>query len=240
MELAEIARMEQQEEHYWWHIGRRLVLRSVLSAHLKPMGNLDVLDIGCGTGINYRWLKSWGEVTGLDSSREAIKYCKNKRAYDELVLSDASKLPEDKFDIITAFDVLEHIQDDTAVLTEWFEGLKGGGYLFLTVPAYQWMFSAHDKALHHFRRYSATGLRRKLRATGFEVKFLSPFFFFTFPVVMLVRLLSRHKTPKTSYVGTSSMVDTILVDLSKLEAAGLSKGIGLPWGSSLLVLAQKL
>lgn len=239
MELAEIARMEQQEEYYWWHIGRRLVLRSVLSAHLKPLGNLDVLDIGCGTGINYRWFKDWGKVTGLDSSREAIEYCRNHRAYDELVVSDASQLPENKFDIITAFDVLEHVQDDAAVLTKWFEGLKSGGHLFLTVPAYQWMFSAHDKALHHFRRYSAIGLRRKLRAAGFEVKFLSPFFFFTFPVVMLVRLLSRRKTPKTSYVETSSVVDTILVELSRFEAAGLSKGIGLPWGSSIVAIATK-
>lgn len=246
MELAEIARMEQQEQNYWWHVGRRLVLRRVLAAFVKSNGSLNILDIGCGTGINFWWLKGWGRVIGLDSSPEAIDYCRNKHAYDTLVLSDASQLDEiprlrsgQGFDLITAFDVLEHIQDDTAVLAEWFTGLKERGYLFLTVPAYQWLFSAHDKALHHFRRYSAIELKQKLESAGFRIEFISPFFFFTFPVVVLVRLLTKKQPAQTSYVPTAAGVDTALVGLSRIEAAILVHGGKLPWGSSILVLAQR-
>jgi SAM-dependent methyltransferase len=241
MELSEYAQMEKQEKGYWWHIGRREVLIRVLSKHVSPSGNLAILDVGCGTGINYGWLRQWGKVTGLDTSPEALQYCQTKQVYDELVQTDGTHLQfQNQFDLVTAFDVLEHIPDDIAALQSWRAALKMGGQVFITVPAYQWLFSAHDKALHHQRRYSAKELKNKFEQAGFKVKFISPFFFFTFPMVMLVRLFTKAAKPKTSYVETSSSLSKFLISLSKSEANFLAHGDPLPWGSSILVLAEKV
>jgi len=240
MDLVEIARMETQEQNYWWHVGRRKVLSKVLSAQLPPSGNLEILDVGCGTGINYDWLKQWGRVTGLDTSPEALAYCRKKQVYDDLLQIDGTSLPFSRqFDLLTAFDVLEHIPDDRVALQSWHTALKPNGYVFVTVPAYQWLFSAHDKALHHQRRYSARELKQKFERAGFRVRFISPFFFFTFPAVVAVRLLTKTASPKTSYVQTPSTASKFLVNLSQSEAKFLAHGDQLPWGSSLLVLAQK-
>lgn len=241
MELSEYGRMEQEERNYWWHIGRREVLQKVLGRYLPPAKNLDILDVGCGTGVNYNWLKNWGRVTGLDTSTEALEYCRNKQVYDELIQTDGTNLAFDsRFDLVTSFDVLEHIQDDMSALQNWHAALKPNGYIFITVPAYQWLFSAHDKALHHQRRYSAKELREKFAQAGFGIKFISPFFWFTFPMVMLVRLLTKKSTPKTSYVSTPGTLGKFLISLSKSEANFLDKGDPLPWGSSILVLAEKI
>jgi len=240
MDLVEIARMETQEQNYWWHIGRRAVLRSVLQRWLRPDQQLQILDVGCGTGINYDWLKQWGRVVGLDTSSEALDYCRTKYVYDELVQTDGTNLPfYERFDLITAFDVLEHIPNDLSALNSWYRALKTGGYIFMTVPAYQWLFSAHDKALHHQRRYSVRELKQKFERAGFRVQFISPFFFFTFPALAAVRLLTKAAPPKTSYVATPSLISRFLISLSKSEANFLAHGDQLPWGSSLLVLAQK-
>lgn len=241
MELSEYAQMERQEQNYWWHIGRREVLKQVLSAQLPPTGHLEVLDVGCGTGINFSWLKQWGRVVGLDPSPEALQFCRQHQAYHDLIQGDGAALPfQSQFDLITAFDVLEHIPDDLGALQSWYAALNPNGYVFITVPAYQWLFSAHDKALHHQRRYSAKELAYKFEKTGFKIKFISPFFFFTFPMVMLVRLFTKTAQPKTSYVETSSSLSKYLINLSKSEASFLAHGDQLPWGSSILVVAQKV
>ncbi|MFA5009623.1 MAG: class I SAM-dependent methyltransferase [Patescibacteria group bacterium] len=240
MELSEYAQMERQEQHYWWHVGRREVLHRVLAVQLPPMGKLEVLDIGCGTGINYIWLKQWGRVIGLDPSPEALAYCREHHAYDELVQADGTNLPfRGQFDLITAFDVLEHTVDDINALQNWHIALKPNGYVFITVPAYQWLFSAHDQALHHRRRYSSRELRDKLEQAGFKIKFISPFFWFTFPIVMLVRLFTKQAKPKTSYVDTPSLLGRYLIGLSGAEAKFLAEGNQLPWGSSILIFAEK-
>ncbi len=240
MELPEIAKMEQEERNYWWHIGRREVLQKVLGKYLPPNNNLDILDIGCGTGINYLWLKEWGKVIGADVSTDALEYCRFKRAYDSLIQIDGTSIPTNtQFDLITAFDVLEHIEDDISALSSWHQALKPNGYVFITVPAYQWLFSAHDKALQHYRRYSAKELKQKFAQAGFDTKFISPFFWFTFPMVVLVRLLTKKSKPKTSYVETPGMLGKFLINLSKSEANFLSHGDPLPWGSSLLAIATK-
>jgi len=240
MELSEYAQMERQEQNYWWHVGRRAVLDKVLSVQLPPSGTLEILDVGCGTGINYDWLKRWGRVTGLDTNREALAYCREKRAYDDLLQTNGTDLPfSQQFDLLTAFDVLEHIPDDRVALQSWHTALKPNGYVFVTVPAYQWLFSAHDKALHHQRRYSARELKQQFEQAGFRVRFISPFFFFTFPALMAVRLFTKKASPKTSYVTTPGSASKFLVNLSKSEAKFLAHGDQLPWGSSILVIAQK-
>lgn len=240
MNIHELTEMHNQESVYWWHIGRRLVLTKVLRRFFKLPRKLKILDVGCGTGINFTWLKAWGEITGLDSAAEALDFCRAQGSYQHLLQADAGRfVTETRYDLVTAFDVLEHLEDDAKALTTWHQALADGGYLYLTVPAYQWLFGAHDRALLHFRRYTTRELKAKLERAGFRVQFISPFFTFTFPIVALVRLFERGHSAQTSYRPTSSVVSKILVWLSSLEASWLSKGIRLPFGSSILVVAKK-
>ncbi|RLC37543.1 hypothetical protein DRH29_01595 [candidate division Kazan bacterium] len=241
MELAEYTRMERYEKNYWWHIGRRYILGQILTKFVTPTGKLNVLDLGCGTGINFSWLKKWGVVTGLDNEPNALSYCRQKSAYHRLIQDDATRPSSEKYDLITAFDLLEHMEDDRLALRRWHSNLTPSGYLLLTVPAHQWLFGAHDKALHHKRRYSSFELSQKIRAAGFKIKFLSPFFFFVFPVFVVIRLVKKYAKPETTYETVSDAIhlNGFLVWLSKLEAYLLTSGIGLPWGSSILVVATK-
>jgi SAM-dependent methyltransferase len=240
MDIQELQEMHDQETSYWWHLGRRVVLDKLLHRFLLLRHGQKVLDVGCGTGVNFAWLHAWGQVHGLDNSTEALAFCKKQGAYDELIQGDASNFDTSHaYDLLTAFDVLEHLENDDKALTTWFKPLKSGGLIYITVPAYQWLYSAHDKALHHFRRYSTKELRDKLQKAGFKVRFISPFFTFTFPIVAVVRLLNKNKPAQTSYKKTSSWVANILVSFSRLEAWFLARGVRLPFGSSIVVVAEK-
>jgi len=241
MEIQEYARMEHYEKNYWWHVGRRYILEQTLTKFVTPTGKLNVLDLGCGTGINFNWLKKWGTITGLDNESNALSYCRQKQAYHQLIQGDATQPPTGKYNLITAFDLLEHIDNDRDALRQWYSSLAPNGHLLLTVPAHKWLFGAHDKALHHKRRYSSFELSQKIRAAGFKIKFLSPFFFFVFPVFAIVRLIKKYAKPETTYetVSTTSGLDSLLINLSEIEAYLLSSSIGLPWGSSILVIAKK-
>jgi len=240
MELSEYRQMHEQEQTYWWHIGRREILRRVLAKWLPPDGDKQILDIGCGTGINYKWLKEWGKVTGVDSSQEALNYCLGQHAYDTLSRVNGINLGlTSQFDLVVAFDVLEHIESDETALQSWWQAIKPDGQLMITVPAYQWLWSAHDQALHHYRRYSVGELKAKLRKAGFAIQFISPFFWFTFPVVVLVRWFTKGTKPKTSYISTTSRMDKSLINFSRIEADYLVSGGHFPWGSSILVIGKK-
>ncbi|MDD5605870.1 MAG: class I SAM-dependent methyltransferase [Patescibacteria group bacterium] len=242
MDVQEVAEMHAQETNYWWHIGRRQVLGRVLGGFVSPHCNLQLLDLGCGAGVNFSWLRDWGQVDGLDNSPTALAFCRAHRAYRHVIEGDASNiLTATTYDLVTAFDVLEHIQNDVVALQNWHRVIKPNGWLYLTVPAHAWLFTTHDQVLHHFRRYSALDLRQKVECAGFEIKFLSPFFFFTFPVFVAVRWLMRGQR-RTTYETASSQsrLTGVLVALSQIEASWLGRGWGLPWGSSLVLIAKRI
>lgn len=237
MELSEYRAMHDAESNYWWHIGRRKVLQTIAHRFFTRAAN--ILDVGCGTGINYEWLQDLGTVTGLDDHDVALEYCRSHQAYDHLILGDATKVQgQQVFDAITAFDVLEHIEGDSEALASWYQTLKPNGLVFISVPAYQWLWSGHDVALHHFRRYTASELRTKFEKAGFKIKLITPFFFFTLPILALVRFAKKNQEG-TTYVDTPAWASKILIALSGIEAWWISKGVGLPWGSSIAVIAQK-
>ncbi|MBU1092078.1 class I SAM-dependent methyltransferase, partial [Patescibacteria group bacterium] len=119
----------------------------------SAQNDIRILDVGCGTGENFYWLSKFGEVTGADTSELAVELADQK---GKAVLGRTEDLPfeDGTFDLVTAFDVLEHVTDDAKVLQEWKRVLHSGGRLFLSVPAYQGLFGPHDRALGHLRRYN--------------------------------------------------------------------------------------
>ena len=185
MNPEEYERMHALETDYWWFVGRRALIARLLDA-TRPIIENDapqLVDIGCGTGANLPMLREAvgpkGAVFGLDFSPLALQWARTEGGIEggqiHLSQGDALSLPlrDNCADIVTMLDVLEHLSDDGAALREVQRILKPGGALILSVPAYQHLWSAHDEALHHFRRYEKAGLNRVLKRAGFAVWRLS-------------------------------------------------------------------
>jgi SAM-dependent methyltransferase len=171
MDVAEYRKMYELEGKYWWWVGRRRILRTILNK--LSLGSIVILDVGCGTGANLSCLRDYGTVTGVDISESAIDFCK-KRGFNNVVQGDAEKLDfeDNTFDLITALDLLEHL-DDNRALGEFHRVLKPAGYLVVTAPAFDFLWSQHNEALHHKRRYTRGGLRNVLESHGFVIEKLS-------------------------------------------------------------------
>ncbi len=243
MRGIEYAHMYRLESTYWWYVARRKLLQWGLKSALKGGGPQRILDMGCGTGLNERVLRQFGEVTSADQSDEALRFTRS-RGVQQLVCCSAEQLPfsRDSFDVITALDVLEHITEDNQALTELMRVLKPGGLLFITVPAYGFLWSEHDEALHHRRRYSAHELRNKLAAAGLEVERITHFITLLFFPILAVRILQnlRKKSvePKTSHVILPGWLNSTLTGVLGLERF-LLRFLNLPVGVSLVCWARK-
>jgi len=244
MNSAEHEKLYKFEQFYWWHVGRRYILNSFLKKFLKDNKN-QILEIGCGTGGNLPILKNWGRVVGLDCSELALKFCR-ERGFNDLVLGKAENtdFPDKFFDLVVALDVLEHIKDDEQALRESNRVLKEGGYLLATVPAYPFLWSEHDEALSHFRRYSVSDFCDKLQKSGFKIKKISYLVSFVFPLVFGYRILRKNFFPKsdkknnTAYVVLPKFINRFFILLLEIEAF-LLKYFNIPFGTSIICIAQK-
>jgi len=186
------------EQAHWWFRGRRRILQRLLERHLPDTAR-GALEIGVGPGINLYALYPYHlAVTGVEPD-EGLAQLAARRGPVPVYTGTAEDLPEEvasrQFDLITLFDVLEHIEDDRNALRALRRLLNPAGRLMLTVPAYQWMWGPQDIVNHHFRRYTRKRLRETLHAGGYEV--LSDTYFNTllFPAVAAIRLLAKARRP---------------------------------------------
>ncbi len=191
MEEVEVLRMAEAESRSWWFRGRRRVLEEVLKRLAMPP-DVNIADLGCGTGGNLVMLRAFGKVTGVEVSPVAAEVARRRAGVEVRCASmDATGLPDASFDVVTAFDVLEHMEDDRAALLEVWRLLKPGGRFVVTVPAFMMLWSAHDEALHHKRRYRRGPLAKALLGAGLDVEWLTYFNAALFPPVAAIRLLRR-------------------------------------------------
>lgn len=240
MEKAEYDRMYEMEDTYWWFVGRRHLILNLIGDHLGYRGNLRILDIGCGTGAMSAALRVFGSVASADFSDRALTYSA-RRGLTSLCTSDATRLAfrTNSFDAVVALDLLEHIPDDAAAASEFGRVLRPGGLLFVTVPAYQSLWSGHDQALMHQRRYTARQVRRLIADSGFEIVRLSYAMTALFPVVWLVRLREkRMAVPRASVRPVAPAINGALIRLLHAENA-LLRRINLPFGVTVLCVARK-
>ncbi len=233
------------EDRHWWFVGRRQIILAVLAAHLDPMpaGDRRILDMGCGTGASLRHLRRFGGVDGVDVDERAVGFCR-ARGEDrvQLLESDVLPFPDDSFDLLTALDVLEHIDDDRGALREIGRVLRPGGMLLATVPAYGWMWGPQDEISHHFRRYGTADLRRKIIESGLELQRISHFNSILFPAIALVRVVRRlGPTPgevRSDFELTKEgRVNSMLARVLSSEAGWLRRRRNLPVGVSIMALA---
>jgi SAM-dependent methyltransferase len=241
--LEEYEVMYKQEQDYWWFTSRSELLHFYLDRIVKVPKEALTLDLGCGTGANLEVLSCYAKPSGLDLSGVALQFCK-KRNLPRLLQGsgEALGIKSNSLDLITAMDSLEHIPDDITALRECLRVLKPGAQILITVPAFGFLWSEHDEALHHLRRYSAAELRNKLSLVGFEVgKVTYVLFFLFFPVLffrILTNIFKKDPYPKTAIVALPPLINGALVLLNRLEKV-LLQWINFPFGVTIVAVARK-
>lgn len=245
MNAAELAKMAALEDHYWWFVGRRFIVGALLHRFGRPLSNPPlILDLGCGTGGSFSLLRHWGRVVGLDVSPVALQLAR-RRGVTALVLGDAQRLPFDDatFDVVAALDVLEHLDDDAQALWEIGRVLKPLGLLVFTVPAFMSLWSVHDIALAHRRRYLPSDLLPKLRRAGLKVRYWSFAICPLLPVVFVFRKiqnwLMQDREASTALIELPEPLNRALIALLRAEALLLLRW-RLPFGVSVVGVAEKV
>jgi SAM-dependent methyltransferase len=236
--------MHALETRHWWFRGRRRVLLDSLRAvaRTRAAATPRILDYGCGTGGNTSAYAPLGEVVGIEPDRGAVALA-GARGGARFCRASGTQLPfrPAVFDAVVASDVLEHIEDDRAAVAEVVRVLKRGGSFIFSVPAHPWLFSEHDAALLHFRRYTRPALRCLLEGGGLEIRRLSYWNAALFPMVCLHRLVGRKRSEgqaRSDTRATPWLVNESLARLLAVEATIL-RHASLPWGVSLVGIAQR-
>ena len=240
MNTAEFDRMFAVEETHWWYRGRRALVRHALDRHAPAARPLRILDVACATGMSFRFLADYGEIRGIDISDETIRLC-GQRGIDRIVKADAMALPfrAGSFDVVLALDAFEHFEDDLAAMREVFRVLAPGGLLVATVPAFMALWSPHDEAYHHVRRYRRPQLRERLVLAGFRVERLSYSSLALFLPVLALRRWRRlagerpGESPSSDFAVALPWPIDPLADLVTRAEVALEKRLDLPFGVSL-------
>lgn len=249
MERQEYHTLHDIEETYWWHVGRRNILSTVLKRFISTPVDT-IVDVGCGTGADHALLKDFGKkVIGFDTSDDALTYCRSRgwTSVSRIEADHPLPLADHSVDLITLLDVVEHVERDTTLLRDVLRTLKPSGHAVITVPAYGWLWSEHDEALHHYRRYTLKRFMRQLTAVGFEVTLASYVIVFSFPIVVLFRALNGVKnilsgktsvsSRETSYLRLPQILNALFTRILTWEGK-LLRWIRFPFGTSLLIVAR--
>ena len=241
MERAVFDRMAELDQEHWWFLARRRILDELIDRVVRPPVQARVLEVGCGTGHNLPMLGRFGSVDAceLDKSARTLASKRLGRKVKDARLPDLSMFERNGYDMVALLDVLEHVPDDIGSLRAIHRRLKPGGALLLTVPANPWMWSAHDVAHHHFRRYTRAGLSRLFMQAGFEVQLLSYFNSLLFPPIAAARLL--HKAAGRDSADDAlpgAKINGLLNTVFGLEA-GLIGRLPIPFGVSLAAVVRR-
>jgi len=242
MEAHHYPVLYQVEESHWWYLGRRQILKSFVS-DIRAQANQDlkILDVGCGTGANLKMLREYGTAEGVDISQQALDFCR-ERGLVKVQYGSAEDLPhaDAAFDLVTALDVLEHLDDDAVGLREIERVLRPNGHALLFVPAFMFLWGVQDDVSNHRRRYTRKQLVEAVTSAGLEVETVSYANFTFFLPVLCVRWLMRvlRLSPDTEYGINIPALNGVFAKLFAAERF-LLKRHRLPFGVSILCVARK-
>lgn len=248
MEEELYSELRSIEHVHWWLVARRRIFIHFLrKAAARFQDSPLLLDCGFGTGAMMSDVSEFATPVGADMSRRAAIDCANL-GHRYVVQAMAELLPfqRSSFEIVCAFDVLEHLDDDLAALAQWHELLKPGGLLFVSVPAYQWLWDAQDELANHRRRYTLTTLREKLSLAKFNITKATYFNTTLFPMVFLVRivkkielLLAPQRVNRSDFSLTGpGHINNLLMRIFAREIAYLDRG-SFPFGGSIFCVARR-
>lgn len=242
MEQAFFREYAELEDTHWWFRGRRALLGQVLEQLAHP--RLRIVDVGFGTGAMLDFLARYGEPVGIDGSLEAIAFART-RSSRPMIAGDMLHIPlcTGSVDLVTAFDVIEHLEDDATAIGELARICRPGGHVLITVPAFPFLWGNQDAVSHHKRRYTGRQLGQRVAQSGLRIQLLTYFNTLLFPLIAAVRIGRRlSRTPERLRsdfsMTTTGRVNDLLAAILGIEGR-LIKRWRLPFGVSLLCLAQR-
>ena len=236
--------MYQVEGAHWWFVGRRRIIESFLERICPGLKSTQprILDIGCGTGANLEMLSQFGDAEGVDVSAEALAFCR-ERGLGNVRQGEAEHLPweDGSFDLVTGLDVVEHLDDDVAGLREMRRVLRPGGYAFLFVPAFMFLWGVQDDISHHRRRYTLKGLQQAAREAGLEIEratYANISFFL--PVLMgrVLMRLTRIRPASENNINIKAL-NGVFGRIFGAESSIL-RHMNLPFGVSAICVARRI
>lgn len=255
MEQHTYSIMNDVEDKHWWFVGRRAILESFMEKiiqdlrfkiqdsksqskiqNLKPK----ILDVGCGTGANLEMLKNFGEAEGVDVSVDALEFCRAKGLKVHKGLAEELPFADESFDVVTALDVVEHLDDDVAGLKEMFRVLKTGGKTLIFVPAFMWLWGVQDDISNHRIRYTKKQIVERLEKAGFEIEratYANITFFAPILAGRTLMKLTGVKPESENNINVSAL-NGVLGKIFSAEKHWLKRA-SFPFGVSIVIVAKK-
>jgi ubiquinone/menaquinone biosynthesis C-methylase UbiE len=245
MHSESFANLASLEAHHFWFRSRNELIAWMIQRFCPDAKNL--LEIGCGTGFVLLGVQSKHPqltLSGSELHQAGLAFARKRLPDVTLFQMDARHIPfEAEFDVIGAFDVLEHITEDEAVLGQMFQAIRPGGSIIVTVPQHRFLWTVIDDYSMHKRRYSRAEMICRLTAAGFCVKHVTSFMSFLLPIMLLSRLRNRHvkvdDVDPTSELRIGQHLNKLFERVLTLERRLIQAGVSFPVGGSLLVVAYK-
>ena len=237
--------VELEESHFWF-VSRRAIFFELIERAVGRRRDLQILDVGCGAGGMLAPLSRYGDVAGIEPSEEMVAFCR-ERGFEHVSVGAVEDLPvgDEALDLVTLFDTIEHVPDDIRALRECRRALAPGGLVFISVPAYQFLYANNDRVAKHYRRYTARELRRKMGVAGLELVHMTYFNTLLFPVILPVVLLKKVRERFADPGDTTNLSGTIPRPLNRLLTTVMSSERHLvsrwevPFGHSLIAIGRR-
>ncbi|MFN6962391.1 MAG: class I SAM-dependent methyltransferase [Pyrinomonadaceae bacterium] len=244
MQQHTYAIMDEVEGSHWWFVGRRAILetflRQIIQNPKSKIQNPKILDVGCGTGANLEMLKQFGEAEGVDVSDDALEFCRRKGLKVQKGLAERLPFDDETFDLTTALDVVEHLDDDVAGLKEMFRVTRSGGYSLVFVPAFMWLWGVQDDVSNHRIRYTKRQIVERLEKAGYTIERATYANWTFFAPILAGRTLMKLTgiKPESENNVNISALNGIFGKLFASESLWLKK-FNFPFGVSIVVVAKK-
>ncbi len=231
---------EMERRHWWFRVRERILLQTLgRFLNTKPP---EILNVGAATGRSTEALSRLGKVSSIEYDADCVAFVREKTGLD---VRQGSVLDlgyeAGSFDVVCAFDVIEHVEDDALAVREMIRVCKPGGMVFVSVPMYQMLWSEHDEVNRHHRRYTMRKLKALFVGQGGEVLYSSHFNTLLFPPIALARLIAKRKNQRTSdfaHYSGSSWSERILEAIFGLEVS-LLRWMRFPFGVSGMLVFRK-
>jgi len=244
MQQHTYAIMNRVEDSHWWYVGRRQILESFLEGIIQnsksKIQNPTILDVGCGTGGNLEMLEKFGAAEGVDVSDDALEFCKLKGLTVHKGLAERLPFADESFDVVTALDVVEHLDDDVAGLKEMQRVLKKDGKTLIFVPAFMWLWGVQDDVSNHRIRYTKKQIVERLEKSGFEIERATYANWTFFAPILGGRTLMKITgiKPESENNINVSALNGVFGKLFGAERFWL-KNFNFPFGVSIVIVAKK-
>lgn len=235
--------MYKVETQHWWFVARRKIIESIIKK-LNLKKNAQIFDAGCGTGDNLKMLSKYGNVVAMERDSNAFEKAQSRNV-GEIYKGELPKIIHDNIkkdkDLIVLLDVLEHIDDDAGSLTSLKDYINSDGKFLITVPAYQFLWTARDEQHHHKRRYTVSQLKKTLELNGWKINYISYFNSFLFPLALIERIKQKifPVVEESDLKMPPKWINYIFEKIFSFESRLITK-VAFPFGLSIIAIAEKI